>query len=275
MSLERRLGEELVRRDPERAAAALEQTDRQAAAELLSAAAAGDAAPVLQRMTPQFAAGVLETFGDEEVRAVIERLPLDAAARLLRRLPAERATGALDAMDSKRARALHSLLRFPEGSAGALMDPDVLALPESLTAREALDRVRKMPESARYNLYILDAQQRLVGVVNLRELLLARPADRLADVMVRDPQHLDAHAERSEVVAHRGWREVHSLPVVDQHGGYLGAVRYRTLRALERSLFGRKVEDTDSRAALGELFKTSAGALMDALSRPASTSTRQ
>lgn len=265
MSLERRLGEELVRKHPERAAGVLERLGVEEAARVLGRATAREAAPALQRMSPQVAAEVLGNLGTDRIAQLLEALPLDVASRLTRRLSSERTAEALEKVSARLARALRSLHRFPEGSAGALMDPNVLALPEDLTAKEALDRVRETPENARYNVYVVDREQRLVGVVNLRELLLARPRSRLADLMVRQPKRLDARADRSVVVAHPGWREVHSLPVVDEQGGYLGAIRYRTLRELEDTLLGGKVEDVNVREALGRLFAAGAGGLLDAL----------
>jgi magnesium transporter len=153
------------------------------------------------------------------------------------------------------------------------MDPEVLALPADVSAGEALDRIRAVPEHARYNVYVVDRDQRLVGVVNLRELLLARPPDRLDDLMVRKPLHLPAMASRADVLAHPGWKEVHALPVVDEQGAYLGAIRYRTLRRLEEELLQRPGEDGDATAALGQLFATAATGLLEALTGPATTKT--
>jgi len=268
MSLEQRLAEELIRRHPERAAVQLEKLGAGDALRTLSRTTPAETARVLQRMTPAFAAGLLAGLEDEAMGAVVEALPLDVAARLVRRLETPRADTALGRLPAARERSLRAMLQFPEGSAGSVMDPDVLALPDELTAGEALQRIREAPERARYNVYVLDGEQRLVGAVNLRELLIARPRSRLADFMVRDPLRLDARADRAQVVAHRGWREVHSLPVVDDQGGYVGAIRYRTLRALQESLTASGSRDADTRDALGELFSTGAGALLDALSIP-------
>jgi magnesium transporter len=265
MSLEEKLARELVRRHPERASVALEALDPESAARQLEAAPAHEAARVLRRMSPIFAAGVLEHTEVDRITQLVDELPLDVAARLVRRLPADRVDAVLDRLGSALARSLRSLLRFREGSAGAFMDPDVLALPDNLLARDALVRVRESAENARYNVYVVDSEQRLVGVVNLRELLLARPGARLADFMTRNPDRLDARADRSVVVTHPGWRGVHSLPVVDEQDCYLGAVRYRTLRALEEELFAHTKDDQDAVEALGRLFSTGVGGLVEAL----------
>jgi len=273
MKLEQSLAATLVREHPERAAGVLERQGVTEANRVLSKAPVREAARVLQRLSPQFAADVLEAFDTERIARALEALPLDVASRLARRLPDEQVATVLEELSPRPARALRSLLRFSEASAGALMDPDVLALPGDLTAKEALDRIRETPDCARYNVYVVDHEQRLAGVVNLRELLLARPRSRLADLMIRDPLRLDARADRSVVVGHPGWKEVHSLPVVDERGGYLGAVRYRTLRALEDELLGGTAKDGNVHEALGQLFSAGAGGLLDALTNSGASKT--
>jgi len=259
----------MIRAHPERSARVLERSGPAAAAHLLARVAARPAAAVLARLTPQTAADVLEQLGIERCVPVVEALELDAAARVVRRIAPERAAALLEGVSSRRARAIGLLLRFEERTAGALMDPEVMALPEDWTAREALRRIRERPEHARYNVYVVDGQQRLVGVLNLRELLLASPRARLSELMVRSPARLEASADRAQVVAHPGWARVHAIPVVDESGAYLGAIRYHTLRALEAELLGRRGTDEDAGSALGELFATGAAGLLDALTGPA------
>lgn len=264
MSLETRLAEELVRSHPERAAATLEKIGVEARLSVLGGASTAAAAAVVQRMSPAASREVLEALPAESAAEMLGDVELDVAARLLRRVD-ERHRGAIVAhLPHSRARSLGALLGFPEHSAGGLMDPDVLALPEDLTAREALDRVRENPAHARYNIYVVDRRQKLVGVLNLRELFLARSQAKLSDLMVPQPQFLAASADRAEVVSHPGWREVHSLPVVDDEGCYVGTVRYRTMRELEDALLGRGAPDSNTAAALGELFAAGAAGVLDA-----------
>jgi CBS-domain-containing membrane protein len=129
---------------------------------------------------------------------------------------------------------LGSLLRYPEDSAGALMDPRALALPEDITATEAMARVRRAPRHALYYIYVLNREHKLVGVISLRELMLAAPKERLSAAMRREVATLPVSARRMAIIEHPGWREVHALPVVDDGGVFLGVLRYETLRRLER-----------------------------------------
>jgi magnesium transporter len=130
---------------------------------------------------------------------------------------------------------------------------------------EAVDRVREAAGEARYNLYVVDRDQLLVGVVNLRELLMAEPGAPLSSLMKTAVHRLSARADRPTVVSHPGWRLVHALPVVDERGRYLGAVRYRTMRRLEEGLRNDGTEEGATARALGGLLRAGASAVLEAL----------
>ena len=265
MSLESRIARELVDQHPDRTAVTLDRHGVPDTIAMLTSVHAKAAAEVLARLSLHHATDVLAAFAPEAAAELVDALDLDVAARLARRIPEDRREALLAELPAARRRTLQTLLGFAENTAGALMDPAVLALPSDLDVAGALERVRTVPEQARYNLYVVDREHRLVGVVNLRELLLAPGDAELVDVMVPQPARLNAGADRAQVVSHPGWREVHSIPVVDEHGAYLGAVRYRTLRQLEHELLRGAGGDASASDALGDLFATGAAAVVDAL----------
>jgi magnesium transporter len=265
MTLTRGLADALVREHPERAASVLERHDLAQVTGVLARGKPGDAADVLRRLSPQRAGAVATLLPRGRSAALLAGLALDDAVRLVRRLEPEVREEMLAQVEPRRARAIRALIGFPEATAGALMDPEVLALRSDLSARAALAQVRAQPEHAHYNLYVVDGEQRLVGALNLRELLIARPSRTLAELMVGRPLSLPATADRARVVSHPGWKEVHSLPVVDEAGRYLGAIRYRTLRSLEQDLLAKRAGDTPAADALGQLFAAGAAGLLEAL----------
>jgi magnesium transporter len=255
----------LISDHPERAAAVLERSDPTDAVELLSSSEPGCAAVVLRSMSPGSAKRVLETGSPQPLVGVLAEMEIDDVARLVRSLSDDRRAEILRLVPTGQAEAAAVLLQFPARTAGALMDLDVAALPQDLTAREALVRIRSDPESARYNLYVIDREHHLVGALNLRELLLAKPRQGLAAIMVRNPMHLPASADESMILGHPGWKEVHSLPVVDEQGRYLGAIRYRVLTGLQEKLLRQVAEDSSTAASLGDLFATGAAGVLEAL----------
>ncbi len=265
MTLTRTLADALLQSYPGRAALVLDALEPAGTVDILGQGDAEEAAEVLRRLSPQRARHVLSSLPRARAAALLDRLELDEAARSLRLVDGPVRAELEGELEPKRARALRALLAFREGTAGALMDPEVLALPQGLTAGTALERVRAEPEHARYNLYVVDEEQRLVGALNLRELFLAEPTRTLGEMMVTAPQRLPADAEAAQVVSHPGWKEVHSLPVVDGQGRYLGAIRYRKLRELEQALFAKRRDDQDTSSALGQLFAAGAAGLFEAL----------
>jgi magnesium transporter len=265
MDLETTLACDLLAAHPIDAARAFERLPARDVASLLEALGDGAGVRALQHMATASAAAVVAELPEARAGELFERMPAETAALLLRQTEVSARERVLAALPARRARELGSILAFPEGTAGALMDPEVLALPQDLDAEEALERVRQAAGHARYNVYIVDREQLLVGVISLRELLMAGSGERLSSRMVTAVHRLAARADRHAIVTHPGWREVHSLPVVDARGRYLGALRYRTLRQLQEGLRDRPTEEGATARALGDLFRAGASAMLEAV----------
>lgn len=218
---------------PSDAALILEAMTHDAAARYIEDLPPQSAARLLQTMVPSSAAPCVARLAPQCFAQVISLLPLDRAAGLLRRLDSEQQRVLLTQAPASVATLLGRILRYPQNCAGALMDPQILALPQEISVSEALARVRQTAHHALYYLYVVDREQRLVGVLNLRELMLAPAKNNLGAVMHREVSSLTAFSDRTAIIDHPGWRNVHALPVVDDQGIFLGVLRYETLRRLE------------------------------------------
>jgi len=272
MDIETRLAGGLLEAHPVDAARVFERLPARDVAALIEKTGAKLSGGILQRMAPSLAGAVLSELGAEKASEILEGMPVETAALSLRNMDPSLREQVFATLPRRRSRALSSLVRFPEGTAGSLMDPEVLALPQDLTAREALARVRQAAGNARYNLYIVDRDQTLVGVINLHELLVARPGERLSSLMQTKLHRLSARADRHTIVSDPGWREVHSLPVIDERGVYLGAIRYRTLKLLEERLQGNRSDEGETARALGGLLRAGAAALLEAMAASSASS---
>jgi magnesium transporter len=249
---------------PSEVARLLESASDVERAELLSDLGAAAAAPVLAATTPRCAAEALARLSREDAAQLLEALDPGAAAALLLRLPQAEAAALLEPLSAARSAQLRMLLQYGPGRAGGRIDPRAAAVPESLTADEALRRVLREPEGVLYYVYVLDDAQRLVGVVNLRELMRAPGDSRVEAIMVRNPDRLQADDPLERVAHHGAWRRVHALPVVEGSGRFLGAIRYAVFRAIEAEL-GQAVGGPDagrSASALAELYGLGANALL-------------
>lgn len=257
----------MIEAHSEESGEALERVGAREAAKLLLKGSPPAAAEVLHRTAPSFAAEVIAALPRDRAGEVVAAMKGDLVGRFLRAVPDEALREVVDAVPEERRGAIERSLSFPPETAGAFMDPRVFGLPADITVADALARIRRSPEHARYNVYLTDRDQRLIGVLNLRELMLARPRDLLADAMKPAIHRLRVDADRHALVSHPGWRHVHALPVVDGQGLYLGAVRYRTLRRLEGEILGAADRDRAgvTTRALGELFSTGVEGLMQSV----------
>ncbi len=265
MKLASRLAQRLVDHHPVDAAATLETFDAPEVARTLHAVHPAVAARVLQSMSPHRAARALQHVPPDRIGALLDAMPPDAAASLLRRCDPDFRTQVLESLSGRIGRTLRTLLEYALDSAATRMDPHVLALPEDLTVAEAIEQVRESAENVLFNLYVVDRQHVLLGVMNLRELLSSPPGASLREVMKESVFRIAADADRKAILEHPGWREVHSLPVVDAKGRFLGALRYRTLQRLQRDAARGGADGRETVSALGDLFWTGMAGALDAL----------
>jgi len=233
MGTERLLCEEFVRAHPVDAARALEHLSIVDAAALVAELPVDLAGQVLHGMAPAMGSELLAVMPAETSGAILEQVPMDESAGLLRRLGAERIEGLLSAVHAEQSESLRRLLAFPEGTAGALMDPQVLTLPVDISVGDAQGRVRRFSRQVMYYLYVVERTGKLVGVLTLRELLQASPKTPLASVMHPEVERLPAGAGRNVILSHAGWHVFHALPVIDDAGRFAGVLRHEIVSTLD------------------------------------------
>ena len=262
------------------------------AAIVLEGLAAQDAASVLDAVTPEVAAPVLQEMASavgtecllacSRVRSgrIMAALPLDVSARLLRGLEAEQRNQVFAQTPDEIRRALSLLLQHTENTAGALMDPRVLALPDDLTIAEARKRARRHSRLLGYYLYVTRRDLTLSGTLTLRELMVAPGSSVLGGVAHRPVERIASSEGRKAILTHPGWRRFHAMPVVDESDRLVGVIRYETIRELEAGRDGEGPQGAMSLAvALGELYWVGATSvtqqLFEALSRPTQTRSKE
>lgn len=194
---------------------AVSQSGAHDAADLLERASGEDAARVLQQLNPMVAQNVLEEMQDEQRTAAMTFVPLQKARQWARNR------------------------EHPEDSVGRLMEEPVAVFRPDAKARDTIEEVRKLAKKAFITYgYITDEQGRLLGLLVMRDLMLAEPDARLEDVMVRNPFTLDPGMELTEAMKLVVNKHYPVYPVCSQDGMLLGLVRGQTLfeaRAIEIS----------------------------------------
>ena len=248
---------------PEEVARFIERLPPEQAAEVLGALELESTAHVLSRTVPLVAAAAVSRLEAKPGGEILEACHPTLAADILFRM--DRATRArlLDAVSPSLAEDLKRMTEFGPRRAGGRLDPRAPALPETLSVAEVFERLRAHPAGVMHYVYAIDSERRLTGVVNMRELMLARPEAPLGTIVTRDPELLYAQDPLEVIARHAGWKRNHALPVIDRDRRFLGALRYSTFRAIETELgqaaSGPSADQTAS--ALAELCALGASAM--------------
>jgi CBS domain-containing protein/sporulation protein YlmC with PRC-barrel domain len=196
--------------------------------EVLSALDDPTAADVVEYLPSDLQSAVLTTLPDEKAGDILDEMEPDDAADILAELPQDEAEDLLEAMEPDEAADVSRLLAHAADTAGGLMTTDYVAVPASLAVGEAIERLRQsdeLPEVIPY-VYVVDSDQdgRLVGVVTLRDLLLARSDWSLSEVMHTDVLSVPASQEAAEAAEQLAHYDVIAMPVVDDAGRLVGVI---------------------------------------------------
>jgi magnesium transporter len=270
MTLEARLAHAFLSERPAEAALALERMPVEDRAGIVRQAPA-EVAGVLRHLLASSAAECLSRLTPEEAARALDHVPLDTTVALLRRLPAADAERIVGALAAETQESVRGVLRYPEGTAASIMDPGVFALPDDITAGEARVRLRRDARGLLHYLFVVNRARTLVGVLDIPELMRARSRQSLRSVM-RDPvERVPAWTPATAVRTHPGWRSFHAMPVTDEAGRLIGAIRYQTLRRLEQEAEGGQGPGPAAMtvSALGELFHLGLAGLIEGVAAAA------
>lgn len=258
------------RTHPDDGARILETTSPQEAAALLESIEPEAAAIVARRISATAGSSCLAAMSPEAAGAILAEFPVETAVQFLRRMEGQLQEALLGLLPNEMARPARLLLQYPENTAGALMDPLAYTVPDDVTAEQIHLMLRRKPEGIYYYVYVVDRDQRLRGVLDLRQLMRADAAVPVSSIMIVDVTTLPAEMDLATLLRHPGWHELDALPVVDEKGIFLGMIRQRLIRQISESA----EEDNPSLAswevllALGELYWIGLGKFLDVLMEP-------
>lgn len=182
------------------------------------------AAKTLKELPADLLPDILDLIEDEKVGRVIVRAEPDDAVTFIDSLSDDRKERILALLDPERRNAVRELISYPEGTVGRIMTTEFMALSPDTTAQGAIDRIRERGElESFFYLYVVDAGQRLVGVVPIRNLVIAPPDRTLQQMMIADPVKGDVFMDQEEAARIVAKYELLALPVVDE-GGHLQGI---------------------------------------------------
>lgn len=183
-------------------------------------------AEILEELTDQAAKETAENLSTERLATVLDEMEPDEAADVLGDLSPVRAALALAQMEE--AEEVIPLLSHPDETAGGLMTTAFVALRRRTTAAQAIDFLREISPEAEtpYYLYVVNRDGRLIGIVGLRDLIVAEPQAPVENIMDPDVVHVSTGADQEEAARRMARYDLAALPVVGEGGVLQGVITH-------------------------------------------------
>jgi CBS domain-containing protein/sporulation protein YlmC with PRC-barrel domain len=211
---------------PQQLARILAELSKQEGAEVLAALDDEQAADTLEELSTDQQAQLLSAMSVEQAADLIEEMEPDEAADVLARVPAPRAEELLHEMEAHESAAVRKLLEYDPDSAGGVMTTNVLTIAPDQAVADAL-RVYTTQEDApdfAYYFFVVEEEERLVGVLSMRQVLMAAPGAEVREVMTKEPVAVDPEDDPQRVAETIAEYNLLAIPVVDEQGRFLGAI---------------------------------------------------
>lgn len=179
----------------------------------------------VRRRAPLDAVVLLERENNATVVAVLQRLDYELAMRLLSHLPTQRAESLFSNLDATIGDQWSLNLNYEEDSVGRLMEPLPPTFASSSTVELVVEKIRSIAQKRNIiYAFAVSEDNKLEGVIVMRDLLLADPSDLLIDVMVSEPFYFTADTSIEDAMSAVLMRHYPMYPVCDESRTLLGFV---------------------------------------------------
>ncbi len=168
---------------------------------------------------------LIKGFSDAELRAIINDLWLDDTVDIIEEMPANVVARILRTAPVDIRRQINELLKYPEDSAGSVMTVEYVSLSESLTVKQCFDKIRRegINKETVYTCYVTQ-RRKLVGIVSVKDLLLADSDALVSEIMETNVLSVDAYEDKEVVAQMFSKYDILALPVVDKDRRIVGIV---------------------------------------------------
>lgn len=225
------------------------------------------AGELLMQLPPDFAAQVFERLDEDQQGAVAEAIGVEETAKLALNMGADELADfisiippamtepllqQLESRDPEVAQDVEELRRWPDTSAGGLMTTDYISVEPRWSIRQAIQAVRESAVDAETleALYVVDENERLLGVATLRRLLLGGADETVESVMLRKFKSVPPDLDQEDVARTLAKYDLLAMPVVDNQGQLLGVI---TADDVLHVLVAEQSEDVQKMSAMEPL----------------------
>lgn len=185
-----------------------------------------NAAEVFSYIPVDYEQMIIESLTNREIGQIMNDLYSDDAVDMLEEMPANVVKKVLAATDRETRRDINSLLKYPEDSAGSIMTVEYVDLRGYMSVSDAIERIRDIgiDKETINNCYVTDAQKHLLGIITLREIVLANSDDNIKDLMEDNIITVHTLDDQEEVAKQFQKYDFAAMPVVDNENRLVGII---------------------------------------------------
>ncbi|MDY6023741.1 MAG: magnesium transporter [Candidatus Borkfalkiaceae bacterium] len=169
---------------------------------------------------------LIKAFTDKELKEVIDDMFLDDTVDVIEEMPANVVKRILRNSDPENRKQINELLEYPEDTAGSIMTPEFVALSPTMTVDSAFEKIRQtgLNKETIYTCYVTDKKKHLIGVVTVKDMLLASKTELIADVMDSSVVTAETLDDKEEVAMMLSKYDYLAIPIIDKEGCLVGIV---------------------------------------------------
>ena len=184
------------------------------------------ASEVILELDPEQREDILEDFDEEKIADIAEEMDSDDAADLIGELPEQTASTVLSKMDPEEAKDVAPLLKYPEDTAGGIMQAELVKVNKSFTVRDTINWIRLIAEEVEdfHSIFVTDENDKLLGQISLSKLILASPRTKVENLMEPVTVTVTPYVDQEEVAKIFKKYDIVSLPVIDTRGVLIGRI---------------------------------------------------
>ncbi len=185
------------------------------------------AAEVIKDLDEDVREKFLKSFSSEKIAGFVDNLDSDDAVDILNELPVQLREEVISYIDNQEKEAyILDLLRYEDDVAGGLMAKELIKANINWTIVQCIEEIRRQAESVEklYSVYVVDAQDKLLGRVSLKRIILSEDDTKIADIYEDDVISVETFMEQEEVANLMQKYDLDAVPVVNVHGKLLGRI---------------------------------------------------
>ena len=241
---------------PKDAARTLEQFDPASLAEYMASVPAKTAANVIKYIVPSISTECLKLMAIDKSSQIIMHLGVERASLLLRRMTGGIRDQFIHAMSPVFSNMTRLVLRYPEGTVGQVMNPNIFSVHQNMTVNEVINVIRNLNQLWHNEIFITDDKQQLAGVVEVRQLLITDGNQSMKMIMKSPGESIPARTRLESVKNKPEWHYRENFPVIDHMGVFIGVLSRTSVHEVmaDTQAISEQEELTGTAMAIAELF---------------------